>query len=136
MTLLHDSGRERSLAECQGWHGPLEDAALPDDRILVNKDALPQFRFYYRGEPARVVGGEESVIRDYISEANRLMAAAPRSRWWLVFSHGWSAERRRELEAIDSRFMAGERFEAYRAAAYLFVPRIAIPAPPRDGAVP
>jgi len=116
-----------------GW---LEGAARPDDRILVNKDALPQFRFYYRGDPARIVVGKVSVIRDYISEANRLMATAPRSRWWLVFSHGWSAERRRELEAIDPRFLAGERFEAYRAAAYLFEPRTGSPAPPRDGAVP
>jgi len=114
----------------------LEDVARPDDRILVNKDALPQFRFYYRGDPARVVEGGESVIRDYISEANRLMVTAPQSRWWLVFSHGWSAERRRELEGIDPRFLAGERFESYRAAAYLFVPRTGIPAPPRDGGVP
>ena len=76
------------------------------------------------------------MIRDYISEANRLMASAPRSRWWLVFSHGWSAERRGELEGIDSRFVAGERFEAYRAGAYLFVPRNGTPAPPRDGGVP
>ncbi|HYS04841.1 MAG TPA: glycosyltransferase family 39 protein [Candidatus Dormibacteraeota bacterium] len=114
----------------------LEDVARPDDRILVNKDALPQFRFYYHGDPARVVGGGESVIRDYISEANRLMVTAPRSRWWLVFSHGWSAERSPELEGIDPRFLAGERFEAYRAAAYLFAPRTGIPAPPRDGGVP
>jgi len=83
-----------------------------------------------------VVGGGESVIRDYISEANRLMVTAPQSRWWLVFSHGWSAERSTELEGIDPRFLAGERFEAYRAAAYLFVPRAGIPAPPRDGGVP
>jgi cell shape-determining protein MreD len=112
----------------------LENAARPDDRILVNKDAQPQFRFYYRGDPGRVVGGSESVIRDYVTEANRLMAAAPRSRWWLVFSHGWSAERRGELDAIDSGFVAGERFEAYRAGAYLFVPRNGAPA--ADGETP
>jgi len=114
----------------------LEEAARPEDRILVNKDALPQFRFYYRGDPARMVEGKETVIRDYISEVNRLMASAPRSRWWLVFSHGWSADRRRELAAVDSRFLAGERFEAYRAAAYLFVPRTGSPAPPRNGENP
>ena len=114
----------------------LETAALPEDRILVNKDALPQFRFYYRGDPARVVAGGESVIRDYISEANRLMAAAPASRWWLVFSHGWSVERRGELAAIDSRFVAGRRFEAFRAGAYLFVPRADPVAAPGDGKAP
>ena len=106
----------------------LEGAARPDDRILVNKDAQPQFRFYYRGDPGRVVAGSESVIRDYITEANRLMSEAPRSRWWLVFSHGWSAERHGELDAIDSRFVAGERYEAYRAGVYLFVPRTGSPA--------
>jgi len=82
------------------------------------------------------VEGRETVIRDYISEVNRLMATAPRSRWWLVFSHGWSAERRRELAAIDPRFLPGQRIEAYRAAAYLFVPRTGSPAPPGDGGGP
>ena len=114
----------------------LEVAARPEDRILVNKDALPQFRFYYRGDPGRVVEGKESVIRDYISEVNRMMATAPQSRWWLVFSHGWSAERRGELAAVDSRFLAGERFEAYRAAAYLFMPRTGSPPAPGDGGEP
>ena len=114
----------------------LQEVARPDDLILVNKDALPQFRFYYRGDPARVVEGKETVIRDYISEVNRLMATAPRSRWWLVFSHGWSAERRQELAAVDSRFLAGQRIEAYRAAAYLFVPRTGSAAPPGDGGQP
>lgn len=114
----------------------LEASVAPDDRILVNRDAVPQFRFYYRGDPARVVEGRESVIRDYLSEANRLMAGAPRSRWWLVFSHGWSAGRRPELEAIDPAFLAGQRIEAHRAAAYLFVPRTGIPAPARDGESP
>jgi 4-amino-4-deoxy-L-arabinose transferase-like glycosyltransferase len=114
----------------------LEETVRPEDRILVNKDALPQFRFYYRGDPARTVEGRESVIRDYVSEANRLMAGDPRSRWWLVFSHGWSAGRRGELDGIDSRFLPGERFEAYRAAAYLFVPRTGSPAAPRDGGAP
>jgi len=103
----------------------LETAARPDDYILVNSDARPQFRFYYRGDPSRVIEGRVSVIRDYLSEADLVMARAPGSRWWLVFSHGWSAERRVELEAIDRRFVAGERFEAYRAAAYLFAPRAA-----------
>lgn len=113
----------------------LEEAVLPDDRILVNKDALPQFRFYYRGDPARVVSGKETVIRDYVSEANRLMAIAPQSRWWLVFSHGWNAERRRGLAALDPRFLPEKRFEARQAAAYLFVPRTAS-ASPRDGGGP
>jgi len=114
----------------------LQDAALPEDRILVNRDALPQFRFYYRGNTARVVEGKESVIRDYLSEVNRLMASAPQSRWWLVFSHGWSAERRQELAAVEPRFLAGQRIEAYRAAAYLFVPRTGTPASPADGGKP
>lgn len=106
----------------------LEKAAGAEDRILVNRDALPQFRFYYHGDPARVVEGRESVIRDYLTEVNRVMAAAPRSRWWLVFSHGWSAERRSELAAVDPAFLAGQSIEAYRAGAYLFVPRAAGPA--------
>ena len=114
----------------------LEEAALPEDLILVNRDALPQFRFYYRGDPARVVEGKESVIRDYLSEANQLMAAAPRSRWWLVFSHGWSAERRAELSALEPRFVENRRLEAYRAAAYLFVPRADSADPPGAGGTP
>jgi hypothetical protein len=114
----------------------LEEAARPDDRILVNKDALPQFLFYYRGDPARVVAGQETVIGDYISEVNRLMATAPQSRWWLVFSHGWRAERRRELAAVDSRFVAGQQYEAHQAAAYLFVPRTGNPAPGPGGSEP
>jgi hypothetical protein len=101
----------------------LERVALPGDRLLVNKDALPQFRFYYRGDPARVVEGRVSVVGDYLDEANRVMTGAPRSRWWLVFSHGWRAERRGELGAIDPRFSPGEGLEAHQAAAYLFVPR-------------
>jgi 4-amino-4-deoxy-L-arabinose transferase-like glycosyltransferase len=114
----------------------LEEAARPQDRILVNKDALPQFRFYYRGDPARVVEGKESVIRDYISEVNRLMATAPQSRWWLVFSHGWSAERRGELAAVGPGFLAGQQIEAHRAAAYLFAPRTGSPTPSGDGEQP
>ena len=101
----------------------LEKAAQPGDRILVNKDAAPQFRFYYRGDPGRVVAGRVTVIGDYLSEANSLMAQDLQSRWWLVFSHGWSAERRRELDAVDPRFVLKERYEAHRAGAYLFAPR-------------
>src|SRR6185295_16976987 len=93
----------------------LEKAAGAEDRILVNRDALPQFRFYYHGDPARVVEGKESVIRDYMTEVNRILATAPRERWWLVFSHGWSAERRSELGAVDPAFLAGQSIEAYRA---------------------
>ena len=114
----------RSLAEAVG----------AEDRILVNRDAIPQFRFYYRGDEARVVEGTESVIGDYLAEANRVMSTAPRSRWWLVFSHGWSAERRHELLALDPSFLEGRRIEAYRAGAYLFVPRSDGTA--RDGGAP
>ncbi|HZM69557.1 MAG TPA: glycosyltransferase family 39 protein [Candidatus Cryosericum sp.] len=106
----------------------LEDAARPDDRILVNKDASPQFRFYFHGDTGRVVAGQVTVIGDYLSEVNRVMATGLQSRWWLVFSHGWSAERRQELDAVDPRFVPKERFEAHRAGAYLFVPRDAAPA--------
>ena len=120
----------RSLAEATG----------AEDRILVNRDAIPQFRFYYRGDQARVVEGSESVIGNYLAEANRVMATAPRSRWWLVFSHGWSAERRNELSALDASFLEGRRIEAYRAGAYLFVPRADGTARPdgtaRDGEAP
>lgn len=111
----------------------LETAARPADRILVNKDAIPQFRFYYRGDRARVVEGEVTVIGDYLSEVNRLMSGDPHSPWWLVFSHGWSAERRGELAAIDARFVSTQRIEAYRAAAYLYQPRSTSPEPARDG---
>ena len=106
----------------------LEDAARPDDRILVNKDASPQFRFYFHGDTGRVVAGQVTVIGDYLSEVNRVMTTGLQSRWWLVFSHGWSAERRQELDAVDPRFVPKERFEAHRAGAYLFVPRDAAPA--------
>ena len=112
----------------------LAEAAGAEDRILVNRDAIPQFRFYYRGDKARVVEGTESVIGDYLAEANRVMSTAPRSRWWLVFSHGWSAERRHELAALDPSFLEGRRIEAYRAGAYLFVPRADGTA--RDGDAP
>lgn len=112
----------------------LAEAAGAGDRILVNRDAIPQFRFYYRGDQARVVEGRESVIGDYLAEANRVMATSPRARWWLVFSHGWSAERRHELSALDPSFLEGRRIEAYRAGAYLFVPRAGGTA--RDGGAP
>jgi 4-amino-4-deoxy-L-arabinose transferase-like glycosyltransferase len=112
----------------------LAEAAGAEDRILVNRDAIPQFRFYYRGDKARVVEGRESVIGDYLAEANRVLSTAPRSRWWLVFSHGWSAERRHELAALDPSFLEGRRIEAYRAGAYLFVPRADGTA--RDGDAP
>jgi hypothetical protein len=101
----------------------LQAAVLPGDRILVNKDALPQFRYYYRGDRSGVVEGRETVIGDYVAEVNRTMAAAPESRWWLVFSHGWSAERRGELEGVDPQFLSTQQFEAAQAGAYLFVPR-------------
>jgi hypothetical protein len=114
----------------------LEKAARPGDKILVNKDAAPQFRFYYRGDPGRVVAGQVTVIGDYLSEVNRVMAQSLASRWWLVFSHGWSAERRRELDAVDPRFVPKERFEAHRAGAYLFVPRDAPDALPEAGTAP
>jgi hypothetical protein len=104
----------------------LEGALRPGDRILVNKDALPQFRFYYRGDPGRVVAGRATVMRDYLAEINETLAAAPEARWWLVFSHGWSTGRRDELRGVDPRFAAGARFEAHRAGAYLVEPR---PAP-------
>jgi len=96
---------------------------LPGDRILVNKDAIPQFRFYYRGDPEAVVWGKETVIRDYVSEANRVLASHASARWWLVFSHGWSGERRRRLSSLDPSFHLKSRFEAHRAAVYLFEPR-------------
>ncbi len=114
----------------------LEAAARPEDRILVNKDALPQFRFYYRGDPARVVEGRETVIRNYVSEVNRWMATAPQSRWWLVFSHGFSAERRRELAGVDPGFLAGRCIEAHRAAACLYEPRVGFATPSPNGESP
>ena len=109
----------------------LEDHRRPGDRILVNKDAIPQFRFYYRGDPASVTWGRETVIRDYLSEVNGILGAETSARWWLVFSHGWSAARRSELASVDPRFRALESFEAHQAAVYLFAP----PASP-DGARP
>jgi hypothetical protein len=100
----------------------LEEHLRPGDRILVNKDAVPQFRFYYRGDAGAVTWGRETVIRDYVPEVNRILGAAPADRWWLVFSHGWDAARRSELNAVDPRFRMGERFEAHQAAAYLLLP--------------
>jgi hypothetical protein len=100
----------------------LERRSAPGDRILVNKDAIPQFRFYYRGSSDRVVLGRETVIWDYVPEVNRILGSDPSERWWLVFSHGWSAERRAELARVDRRFRPGERIEAHHAGAYLFVP--------------
>jgi len=120
---LHDYHTAPGGQEMRPVARYLEDHLRPGDRILVNKDAIPQFRFYYRGDPAAVTWGRETVIRDYLSEANGLLAAAPGSRWWLVFSHGWSAPRRSELAAVDPRFRPGERFEARQAAVYLFLPR-------------
>src|SRR6185503_3382266 len=35
----------------------LQRRSVPGDRILVNKDAVPQFRFYYRGPSDSVVLG-------------------------------------------------------------------------------
>jgi hypothetical protein len=101
----------------------LAQHASPTDRILVNKDAIPQFRFYYAGDPGAVVWGQETVIRDYLAEVNRLLSENPSARFWLVFSHGWSDERRWELQKVDPRFALQERFEAHRAAVYLFTPR-------------
>jgi hypothetical protein len=100
----------------------LQRRSVPGDRILVNKDAVPQFRFYYRGPSDSVVLGRETVIRDYVAEVNRILGSHPSERWWLVFSHGWSAGRRAELAGVDRRFRAGERIEAHQAGAYLFVP--------------
>jgi 4-amino-4-deoxy-L-arabinose transferase-like glycosyltransferase len=110
----------------------LQATSRPDDRILVNKDALPQFRFYYRGDPGRVIFGRETVIRDYVSEVNRLLATSPRSRWWLIFSHGWNDERRRQLADVDPGFVEAQRIEAHQAAAYLFAPRTVSPLPHGD----
>ena len=109
----------------------LEEHLRPGDRILVNRDAIPQFRFYYRGDPAAVTWGRETVIRDYLSEVNRILGAETSRRWWLVFSHGWSAARRSELASVDPRFRAGESFEARQAAVYLFAPPAS-----EDGASP
>ncbi len=130
---LYQYHREPGGQEMRPVIRSLEEAVLPGDRILVNKDALPQFRYYYRGDRARVVEGRETVIGDYLSEVNRSLSADTQSRWWLVFSHGWSAERRGELAAVDARFAADRRIEAYRAAAYLFVPRSTSSSPPGDG---
>ena len=100
----------------------LEEHLRPGDRVLVNRDAIPQFRFYYRGDPAAVTWGRETVVRDYLSEVNRVLGEETSRRWWLVFSHGWSAARRSELASVDPRFRAGESFEAPQAAVYLFTP--------------
>jgi len=110
----------------------LAEHALPTDRILVNKDAIPQFRFYFSGDPAAVVWGRETVIRDYVAEVNQLLGSNSSARTWLVFSHGWSDQRRSELQSVDSRFAIQDRFEAHRAATYLLVPRRddAAPSPP------
>ena len=94
----------------------------PGDRILVNKDAIPQFRYYYRGNPDAAVLGRETVIRDFTGEAAQLMRADPRARWWLLFSHGWTDERRAHLRDLEAGYRLAETFEAHRAAAYLFVP--------------
>jgi dolichyl-phosphate-mannose-protein mannosyltransferase len=114
----------------------LAQHASAADRILVNKDAIPQFRFYYAGDPGAVVWGRETVIRDYLAEVNRLLDSSPSARWWLVFSHGWSDTRRGELAGVDPRFALQDRFEAHRAAVYLFTPRgdetgLAKPASPK-----
>lgn len=101
----------------------LERHAQRGDRILVNKDAIPQFRYYYRGSPEAAVLGRETVIRDFTAEAARLMRAAPQARWWLLFSHGWSDERRARLRDLEAGYQLVDSIEAHRAAAYLFVPR-------------
>jgi len=103
--------------------GYLAQHASRADRILVNKDAIPQFRFYYAGDPGAVVWGGETVIRDYVAEVNQVLGSNPTARFWLVFSHGWSEERRSRLQGVDSRFALQDRFEAHRAAVYLFAPR-------------
>jgi hypothetical protein len=101
------------------------------DRILVNKDAIPQFRFYFSGDPQTVVWGRETVIRDYVTEVNQILGSSPSARFWLVFSHGWGDERRAELQKVDPRFGLQDTFEAHRAAVYLFAPR-----PDEPGASP
>jgi len=117
--------------------GYLAQHASAADRILVNKDAIPQFRFYYQGDPAAVVWGGETVIRDYVAEVNRVLDSDPTARFWLVFSHGWSDERRSQLQGVDSRFALQDRFEAHRAAVYLFVPRPSVAgAPPPASSQP
>jgi hypothetical protein len=95
----------------------------PGDRVLVNKDAIPQFRFYYRGNPGVVRWGRETVIRDYVREVNEILGSEPAGRWWLVFSHGWSDERRVLLDRIDPSYGIADRFEAHRAAVFLLEPR-------------
>ena len=102
--------------------GYLARHALPSDRILVNKDAIPQFRFYYAGDPGAVVWGRQTVIRDYVSEVNDILASDRSARWWLIFSHGWSDERRQALRSLDPGFTLQDHFEAQRAAAFLYVP--------------
>ncbi len=100
----------------------LEHHVEPGDRILVNKDAIPQFRYYYRGSPEAAVLGRETVIRDFTAEAAQLMRDAPQARWWLLFSHGWTDERRAHLRDLEPGYRLTDTFEAHRAAAYLFVP--------------
>jgi hypothetical protein len=101
----------------------LEKHAGPADRIIVNKDAVPQFKFYYHGAPGAVIWGKETVIRDYVQELNRIFSETPAPRFWLVFSHGWSDERRAHLQDLSPEVVLEDRFEAHRAAVYLFVRR-------------
>ncbi|HEU5180385.1 MAG TPA: hypothetical protein VFW45_06320 [Candidatus Polarisedimenticolia bacterium] len=100
----------------------LEHHVEPGDRILVNKDAIPQFRYYYHGSSETAVLGRETVIRDFTAEAAQLMRAAPQARWWLLFSHGWTDERRSHLRDLEPGYRLADTFEAHRAATYLFVP--------------
>ena len=120
---LHRYHREPAGQEMRPVIRYLEREMRPGDGILVNKDAIPQFRFYYHGDPRAVVWGRETVIREYLPEINRILPERARARWWLVFSHGWRAARRAELTGVDARFAAAQRFEAHQAAAYLFVRR-------------
>jgi len=101
----------------------LEQHAGPGDRIIVNKDAVPQFRFYYHGAPEAVIWGKETVIRDYVKELNLILSEDPAPRFWLVFSHGWSDERRGRLQELSPSVELEDRFEAHRAAVYLVARR-------------
>ena len=120
---LYRYHREPGGQEMRPVANYLAHHAQSGDRILVNKDAIPQFRFYYHGDPEAVTWGRETVIRDYVAEVNDVINSAPPQRWWLVFSHGWTEDRRARLMAVDARFVLTDRFEAHRAAAYLFAPR-------------
>ena len=123
--------------EIQGVARFLESAARPGDGLFVSKDAVPQFRFYYRGSVGKVVYGEETVGRDYLSEINHVLSERSGvGRWWLVFSLGWSPARRGELAGLDGRFVPGERFESRQAAAYLYIRREWPSAHPHDKGVP